>query len=49
MEGWGKKSGITQSFAKLSIVLGKFEQLNGNSVLKPGVYDRMFPRSTLLC
>ena len=26
LEGWGKKSGRTQSFAKSSIVLGKFEQ-----------------------
>ena len=27
LEGWGKKSGRTFSFAKSSIVLGKFEQL----------------------
>ena len=27
MEGWGKKSGRIHSFAKSSIVLGKFEQL----------------------
>ena len=26
LEGWGKKSGRTHSFAKSSIVLGKFEQ-----------------------
>ena len=28
LEGWGKKSGGPFSFAKSSIVLGKFEQLN---------------------
>ena len=28
LEGWGKKSGLTQIFAKSSIVLGKFELLN---------------------
>ena len=27
LEGWGKKSGRIHSFAKSSIVLGKFEQL----------------------
>ena len=42
LEGWGKKSGRVHSFAKSSISLGKFEQLVGNSVLKPGLYDRMF-------
>ena len=42
LEGWGKKSGRVHSFAKSSISLGKFEQLIGNSVLKPGLYDRMF-------
>ena len=42
LEGWGKKSGRTHSFAKSSIVLGKFEQLIWNSVFKPGLYDRMF-------
>ena len=27
LAGWGKKSGRTHSFAKSSIVLGKFDQL----------------------
>ena len=27
LEGWGKKSGRINSFAKSSIVLGKFDQL----------------------
>ena len=27
LDGWGKKSGRIHSFAKSSIVLGKFEQL----------------------
>ena len=27
LEGWGKKSGRIHSFAKSSIVLGKFDQL----------------------
>ena len=40
--GEGKKSGKIHSFAKSSIVLGKFEQLVWNSVFKPGLYDRMF-------
>ena len=42
LEGWGKKFGRTFSFAKSSIVLGKFEQLILNSVFKPGLQDRMF-------
>ena len=53
LDGWGKKSVRTHSFAKSSIVLGKFEQLISNSVFKPGLYDRMFsvcsPEIAFLC
>ena len=41
LECWGKKSGRTHSFAKSSIVLGKFEQLTG-LYDTTRIYDRMF-------
>ena len=48
LEVWGKKSRRIHSIAKSSIVLGKFKQLIWNSVFNPGLYDRMFYRSSLL-
>ena len=42
LEGRGKKSRKTHSYAKSSFVLGKFEQLILSSAFRPGLYDRMY-------
>ena len=42
LEGWGKKSERIHSFAKSSMILGKFEQLKGYSIFNPGLYDEIY-------